>query len=375
MSVSAHGTVTADLTLAADASLGYYSVTLDNGKNPDGGFGSGSFYVEEYKKPEYQVTVKPSGQRLLQGGSIQAVIEARYFFGEPVAGVKVKYVVHTSQHWWWDEDQADYSDDGAYEGAADDAGDSDYSYDETEQQEHEGVLDANGRLTVTVPTTVDGKHNDQDYRIEARVTDAANREVSGHATVLATYGSFRLSAEPTSYVFEPGQTPKVKVTAQDYDGKPVQTAVHISANLQKWDSVTHQRSDTPVTSRDVTTGADGTALVELTIAGSGDFSVTASAETPEQRTVQGQTWIWIWKNAGEWYNQNTQAQIVADKKSYQVGDVAHLLLVTGLPESWAVVTAEGDSVQSQQLIHATGQSFAFDIPITTRHSLTWSLVR
>ena len=76
-----------------------------------------------------------------------------------------------------------------------------YSWGETEQQEHEGVLDANGRLTVTLPTAVDGKHEDQDYRIEARVTDAANREVSGHSTVLATYGSFRVSVEPTSYVF------------------------------------------------------------------------------------------------------------------------------------------------------------------------------
>jgi uncharacterized protein YfaS (alpha-2-macroglobulin family) len=63
-------------------------------------------------------------------------------------------------------------------------------------------------------------------------------------------------------------------------------------------------------------------------------------------------------------NPNTQAQIVADKKSYKVGDTAHLLLVTGLKESWAVVTAEGDSVQSRQLMHATGESFAFDVPIT-----------
>ena len=55
---------------------------------------------------------------------------------------------------------------------------------------------------------------------------------------------------------------------------------------------------------------------------------------------------------------------MADKKSYQVGDTAHLLLVTGLTESWAVVTAEGDSVQSRRLIHATGESFAFDVPIT-----------
>ena len=195
LAVSAHGTVTADLTLESDAALGYYSINL-------GGMGGGgSFYVEEYKKPEYQVTVKPAVSRVLQGNSIQAMIEARYFFGEPVAGAKVKYVVHTSPHYWWDEDEEDDNDAGG-DGGLRRTPMIGLSYDETEQQEHEGVLDANGRLTVTLPAAVDGKHNDQDYRIEARVTDAANREVSGHSTVLATYGSFRVSVEPTSYVFE-----------------------------------------------------------------------------------------------------------------------------------------------------------------------------
>ncbi len=98
--VSAHGTVAADFDLASDAALGYYSI-LFSGENTNqfnDGFegGSGSFYVEEYKKPEYQVTVKPVAPRVLQGSSIQATIEARYFFGEPVAGAKVTYVVHTS---------------------------------------------------------------------------------------------------------------------------------------------------------------------------------------------------------------------------------------------------------------------------------------
>ncbi len=131
----------------------------------------------------------------------------------------------------------------------DDEDDTDSGYGETEQQEHQGVLDANGQLTVTLPTAVDGKHNDQDYRIEARVTDAANREVSGHSTVLATYGSFRVSVEPTSYVVENGKPARVKVTAQDYDGKPVQTAVHIAA-VQTWDATNHQRSQTAVASKD-----------------------------------------------------------------------------------------------------------------------------
>ncbi|MGA3131857.1 MAG: alpha-2-macroglobulin family protein [Terracidiphilus sp.] len=366
--VSAHGTVAADFELAPDASLGYYSIDF-NGKANAGdddegeGGGSGSFYVEEYKKPEYQVTVKPTAPRVLQGNTIQATIEARYFFGEPVANAKVTYVVHTSQHWWWDEDEGDDNGEDAASAEEADEDQSEYGYGETEKQEQQGVLDANGRLTVTLPTEVDGKNNDQDYRIEARVTDAANREVSGHSTVLATYGSFRVSVEPTSYVVENGKPARVKVTAQDYDSKPVQTQVHIAAVL-RWDAANHQRSQTEVASKDATTGADGTVLVDLPLGGSGDFEITASAQTPENRTVQGQTRVWIWNGAGAWYQPNAQAQIVADKKSYQVGDIAHLLLVTGLNESWAVVTTEGDSVQSQRMIHVTGTSAAFDVPIT-----------
>lgn len=375
--VSAHGTVTADLTLENDAGLGYYSVNLNRagGAAPgtvsyfDGTIGSGNFYVEEYKKPEYQVTVKPSVQRILQGNQIQAVIEARYFFGEPVANAKVKYVVHTTQHYWWDEEDEDDSGEAGEGDEGDSAAsgeDSDDTYGATEQQEHEGVLDANGLLTVTLPVGVDPKHNDEDYRIEARVTDAANREVSGHSTVLATYGSFRVNVEPTSYLFKPGDPVKVKVTAQDYDGKPVVTPVHLAVKLEKWDYSTHVLSKTAVTDRDINTGSDGTALIELPISGSGNFDVTATAQTPEKRTVEGDTWVWIWNDSGEWYTPNAQAKIITDKKSYQVGDTAHLLLVTGLKESWAVVTAEGDSVQSRQLVHATGETAAFDIPITTK---------
>ncbi len=362
LTLSAHGTISADLSLDSDADLGYYSVSLAE-QNIGG---AGSFYVEDYKKPEYQVTVTPSTPRVLQGNSIQATINARYFFGEPVAGGKVTYVVHTSTHYWWDQDDQDDNGDSADadSDSSDDSDEPDDTYDQTEQQEHQGLLDANGQLTVTLPTRVDGKHTDQDYRIEARVTDAANREVAGHSTVLATYGSFRVSVEPTNYVVQAGQPARVKITAKDYDNKPVQTQVHIAAALETWDSVTHQRTDTAAASKDATTGADGTVLVDLPLSGIGDFEVKATAQTPENRTVEGSTYVWVWNGSGSWYQTNAQAQIVADKKTYSVGDTAHLLLVTGLAESWAVVTTEGNSVQSRQLIHLTGASAPFDVPIT-----------
>ena len=130
------------------------------------------------------------------------------------------------------------------------------------------------------------------------------------------------------------------MTAQDYDGKPVQTPVHLDVKLEKWEPVqqfdytTQKRSETDVTSKDAGTGADGTVLVDLPAISRQRRlrDCAASADTPEKRSVEGKTWVWIWNGAGDWYNQNTQAQIVADKKSYQVGDVAHLLLVTGLKD-------------------------------------------
>lgn len=367
LAVSSHGTVSADFTLEKDAPLGYYWVRLGPAENDStgySGFGGGNFEVQEYKKPEYQVTVKPAVQRILQGNSLQATIEARYFFGEPVPGAKVKYSVYTSEHWWYDQDQGD-DNSSPDENAA--AAEQDYTpYDSSEQQVHDGVLDANGRLTINVPVGVDAKHRDEDVRIEARVTDAGNREVSGHGTVLATYGSFRLSVEPVSYVFQSGQTPRVKITARTYDDKPVQTAVHLDAALRNWDASSRKLTTKSVAARDVNTGADGIALVDLPMPGSGDFEITATASTPESRTVEGRTWIWIWNGAGEFYNANTQMQLVADQKSYKVGDTAHMLLVTGIKNSWAAVAVEGNSIQSQRVLHSDGESIAFDVPITTQ---------
>ncbi len=92
--------------------------------------------------------------------------------------------------------------------------------------EESGKLDADGKLTVSIPTEIDQRNWDMRYRIEARVTDAANREIAGAASVVATHGSFLVNIEADQYVYEPGQTATFNVEARDYDGGPIQTAVH-----------------------------------------------------------------------------------------------------------------------------------------------------
>jgi hypothetical protein len=105
--VSAAGTVNGEFTLQPSAALGYYSVEVKVGENDV----RGGFNVEEYKKPEYEVRVAPAAPRVLQGQDIQATLQARYYFGEPVANAKVTYVVHRTRYWYplyYDEEEAEF---------------------------------------------------------------------------------------------------------------------------------------------------------------------------------------------------------------------------------------------------------------------------
>jgi len=355
--MSALGTLHGSLDLPANAALGSYSIRVIAGKAVGSGGGYGSFEVQEYKKPEYWVKVTPDKPRVLEGSTVTATIEARYFYGEPVANAKVKYVVHTSPKYYWENEEApeDMPSAGA-EGDGGEGGDSYYGGDQVEEKE--AKLDANGRLVVTIPTRLDDKKMDVNYRIEARVTDAGNREVSGHNSVLATYGTYRVSIESQSYLYRASDSASLMVKAVDYDEHPVQAAVRVELVRQN----KRQQVDV-VRSVDATTGADGSAHIALPLGENGSFTVRVTSRTPEGREVTNSTWLWVSGNDNNWFGEERTIQLVADKASYKVGDTAHILVMDAVPDATLLVTAEGRTVISKQVVKSKSGS-TIDIPIT-----------
>ena len=353
--VSAMGSLHFDFDVPADAPLGDYRIAVADREY------AGSFYVEEYKKPEYQVKVTAKQQHLREGEKITAVFDARYFFGEPVANANVTYVVHSSPHYNWDYDADEESEYDGEEGG--DSGGYEYDYGGSQEDEQHGKLDANGKLTVTIPTRVSDKKQDLEYRIEARVTDAANREISGHARVLATYGDFTVSVRPNRYLYGPQDTPSFTVTAKDYDNKMVQTAVHLVAKHSKWYMQSHPKDQEVVGERDVTTDANGTAGLDWKLGAAGDYYVTATAPSGD-RQVESTSWVWIYGSDTSWNRNDRKITMVADKKTYQPGDTAKIFISTGKPDSYVLVTAEGSSLQSKQVVHAADGTTTFELPVT-----------
>lgn len=355
--LSAFGSLNGSLDLPKTAALGYCAITLSKG------YVAGSFQVEEYKKPDYFVKVTPESPRVLQGATLKATIEARYYFGEPVANAKVKYVVHTQRSYYFGGEEEDEEAEAPPTAGGGDEGSPDNSrYFFGEQiLEEEGQLDANGRLVVTIPTRVEEKYKiDTEYRVEARVTDAAGREIAGHNGFLATYGPFHIEVNTQSYIYKQGDTGQFSVRAIDYDKHPVATAVHIELLTYRYGS-----ESTTSQSADVQTGPDGFARCTLPLNDAGSFTVRATASTSAGRDVTASTWVWVaGKNQETWAEGESRTlQLVADKASYKVGDVAHVLINGAIADSTILLTTEGTSVLTKSLVHASDANITVDVPI------------
>ncbi len=368
VTLSQMGTANWNYPIPADAHLGSYYLNLQMGERYVEG---ANFSVEEYKKPEYAVKVTAQTPRVLQGQPIKATIDARYYFGEPVANAKVKWVVHTSTYWPMghtdDDDQADGGDQGGGDDVADnsDNGDEGDTYGGDQEEEKSATLNADGKLEITIPTKVDTKKQDQVYRIEARVTDAGNREIAGHGFALATYGSFFLTAEPNSYVYSKGGSATINITAQDYEKKPIQTAFRMEMTRWNW----RTGAGPVVTGSQGQTDGSGKAQVTLTIPDAGEYRVRIVATTPEKRDVESTAYLWA-PGESPWWSGPAQerVQIVPDKKVYQPGDTAHVLIVTSKEPASVLVTAEGNGLYSGQVYKSNGGSITVDVPVKPEYA-------
>jgi alpha-2-macroglobulin len=358
LSVSAAGTIHDEVDLPPSAALGEYSILVHG---PDDSTMSGNFAVEEYKKPEYEVRVTPPKLRILEGEKAEAVIDAHYYFGEPVAGAKVKYAVYRSPYYfplWYNPDEAE---DAPPEP---DTGDNDFGNEQILEQD--GTLDAEGKLTVRFDTTVSARKTDYRYRVEARVTDEARREITGSGGLIATYGTFRVNITPERYFYQPGARAGVTVEARDYELKSVQTRVHVEL-VQV--NPRNGSESAALASADAQTSADGTARAELTLPPQGgSYRIRATARTPEGRDVQDDSWLWVSGGLASDFgaDERKTIQMVADKRTYRPGDIAKVMIVTGRPNTPVYVTMEGRALRMHKVLHSADATAVFEIPVTVQ---------
>jgi uncharacterized protein YfaS (alpha-2-macroglobulin family) len=375
--ISPRGTFKGDVDIAEEAPLGSYSIAAE----VSGGTARGNFEVAEYKKPEYKVTVSVPGKFVQAGQKANFSIDARYFFGSPVANAEVKYYIYRSRYYAWFSD--DNSDETTDESDTEDEYSQFYSGGDDMVQESEGTLDARGHLNVEfqVPQSDENDTNDYSYRLEAQVTDSARRTIDGSASFVATRGTVVANANPDRYVYNKGDVAKIRVTTNDYEGRPVSAKVQLQfvertwtkkekqADTDEYSYPEYEMHERQIAYADVQTDSQGQANYDYTTTEDGNISIkTVVWENGKPvATLGGYLWVtdrqYPWSDSSYYSEDYNSIKLVPDKKSYKAGETAHVLAILPTDNAHLLVSTELTTVMSVQHVSSPGRSIVLDIPI------------
>ncbi|MDP2663018.1 MAG: Ig-like domain-containing protein [Dehalococcoidia bacterium] len=386
------GTFDGKLDLSAEASTGNYTINLwEEGSAPRQSLSgpdapskgryvapvaSGSFQVAEYRKPEFEVTLATDRPEYVQGQTISTTLDSRYFFGQPVAGADVKWLVTARPYSFiWPG--------GPYYSFSD----QDLIYGQERppefrvRREETGKTDAQGKLSMTLVGDVSTDPSSQVFVIGATVTDANQQQVSQSTEVIVHKGAFYIGLRPRSYVARAASPATVDIVTLDPQRNPVSgISMTVSIYQRKWLSVKQQdpdgsftwRSvpqDTLVETRSTATGAGGKGSLDFTPSKGGVYRLVAETHDSAGNTIRSAAFLWVsssdfvdWQVAN-----NNRLEVRPDKDQYDPGDVAHVLVTSSFEGGIGLVTLERGSIISRRVMAFPTNSTVIDVPITSDH--------
>ena len=416
----AQGGISGQCKLGDEPPLGVYHLTISN-QNPDSlRMAGGIFRVEEYKKPEFEVTVKPSTTQAHLGDKFKATISARYYFGQPVASGSINYKVFREDYrhvyfepgeydwlygigyghyayaypwfpWWgrwgcviwdrfapWAYVSPSWNFPWGFYG--------DYSQQqgrnwETTTRKALRELVAQGTATLkpdgtyeveidSAPAARDLPNTDHRYTIEAEVRDASRRTITGEGSVVATRQSFYAFVETDNGWYRDTGDVRVKVRTLSPDNVPVAAQGEVIVYRITYPDGEVQPKEEVVKRWPAETDPEGRLSFSYALPGGGQYRIAFTTQDAWEGEVQGNAIVWARgpEFDGREYRFNN-LEVIADKRSYKVGDVAHLLVncaETGSRVLYSDNVSQG-VLLDYRFIDVPGRSTVVDIPIEDRH--------
>jgi uncharacterized protein YfaS (alpha-2-macroglobulin family) len=361
---NAMGSVFGEFDLNPEAPAGSYTATVI----VDGERHTHDILVAAYRKPEFELTIKPARSRVVRGDTVEAEVSAATYFGAPLSGLTVKYYVVRNVNWRWEfAGDADYDDE-------EDVGARRAHYGDAFGQmiqESTLELDADGKGRISFPCSIpedDLAAQAYQFTISANITDEAQRTVSAEATVIGTSAKISITATPQGYLAAPGTPFSLTTSVSSEAGNPLSNRrVEVEYGYEVW----HPRVGSGGESRyeragtaSGTTGQDGKASISITPPKEGDLRISVYAADDNGRRARCRSYIWVAKNGGnELSSDIPDLGLATDKRAYSPGDTARVLLNTSHPGHTVLLTVEGDRIYFVRTLQPAGKSTVLELPI------------
>ncbi len=369
--------------LPSDATLGVYQVFIPNQ-------GGGSFRVEEYKKPEFEVTVDAPSRPVMLGEKVAATITAKYYFGGPVTEAKVKYKITRTRaderwypagrwdwlfgpgYWWFAADSSWYPGWSRWGLARPVAWWWRHLPAPPEVvAEAELPIRPDGTLPIEIDTALaQAAHPDQDqrYEITAEITDQSRRTIVGTGTVLVARKPFTVYTWVDRGHYRAGDTIEAEISAQTLDHKPVAGKGTLKLLKIAYDAE-RQPVETPVESWDLTLDPQGHARQVLKASAAGQYRLAATIDDGQGHTTEGGYLLTITgqgsSSASFRFN---DLEIIPERKEYRPGETLRLLINTNQLNSTVLlfVRPVNGVYLPPKVVHLQGKSTVEEIGIVPR---------
>ncbi|WP_168205137.1 alpha-2-macroglobulin family protein [Bythopirellula goksoeyrii] len=364
------------------ATLGQYQVNVVN-------HGGGTFRVEEYKKPEYEVTVDAPDESVMLGETIKAKITAKYYFGKPVTDARVHYKVLRTSHTerWYPPSPWDWLYGAGYGWFGED-----YSWYPGWQRwgclppspwwfwraptppevvsDREVPIGVDGTVEVEIDTSLAQElhpNDDHKYEIQAEVVDQSRRTIVGNGSVLVAREPFQVTLWTDRGFYRTGDTITVGTAARTLDGKPV--SGNGTVRLLKILYEDGKPVETEVGRWELDLGETGQAEMPIKASAAGQYRLSYELTDAQNHTGEGGR---IFTIAGPDFNGSefryNDLEIVPDRRNYQPGDKAALQINTNQIGSAVLlfVRPANGVYQLPQLVKITGKSTVVEVDVVAK---------
>ncbi|MBK6896672.1 MAG: tetratricopeptide repeat protein [Alphaproteobacteria bacterium] len=373
-----YGAFSGELTLDEKAVLGQYSVNLMAEDNSMYMGAAQIFRLEEYKLPEFTVTVTPKEKEVKEGeinayrlgDTLEVEVDSQYYFGGAVAEADVEYLVYQQpyyQYYWPVRPYPWYYED-IYPRQQN------YGYYGNLMEQKKIKTDKDGKAHFTIETPKDSP-NDLQYHVEVRVVDKSRREIIGSSDIKVTKNAFFAFLEPKESLYRPGDKAKVTIRTMTANELPVGVEGKVTVLRNWWRDPVIQDSrmikpagydGTELFTKFVKTNEKGEAEFEFEPNENGYYEIRFTGFDNGNEVI-GRTYIFVCEpsaiNIGYQYS---GLQIITEKDTYKPGETAQAMIVTDRPGLWVMFSQESDELYNYQLIEMKGTVKLIEIPITDK---------
>lgn len=329
-----------------------------------------------YKPNEFKVTAQADKPFYVRGDTAVFTTQGDYLFGAPMPGAQVTSTVSRQEVPFTPPQVDGFT-------VSDDVFTGDYP-DDTKAAEQvdsqDGTLDAKGQFARSVDLSFDDQRRPERVVFDAEVQDISRNTVSARNSVLLHPAEFYVGIRtPKDRFVAAGAPLKVEVAAVDPTGaRRASVKVKVELVARRWNALTGEQpdgkpmrsskaEDSVVSSCDALTSAQASGC-ELKVPSAGYFILRATAQDPRGNAVRASTSVYGTEEAPQtpmaWASDDRhEIKIETNKKSYDLGETAKIVLRNPFKEATAMVTVERNGVLHRQVMPIKGPVPVIEVPI------------